>query len=318
MKYSQDGITYDEIYIKALDSMPIGSIISFAGENIPTGWLVCDGDVVSSTDYPDLFAEIGNKYGGTSPSFKLPDLRGRVPVGLDPTDQLEDFDILGNKGGSRTDNLSNAYAKVGRSSADYNVLQYKSKGGVSDTFDRKLTATGNVIGGSSNTITDATELGGSVSTLQPYLVVNFIIKAKSTTPTMASVVNATNDSTEDSYSCNYVNDRYEGTILYNTNNGTYGDVPLSDDVSNYRYLEIYYTGAHTYGSSSMKIDLSVDNRISLISFSSSSNSATAYFAGVIYSANGSTLSFISSKVFRTDSGTDTGNIICVHKVIGYK
>lgn len=204
MKYKYNGQWVD-VNIKALDSMPIGSIISFAGEDIPTGWLVCDGNAVASADYSDLYNVIGTKYGGNATNFNLPDFRGRVPVGLDPTDQLEEFDTLGNSGGSKTDNLSNAYAKVGRSSADYNVLQYKSKGGVSDTFDRKLTATGNVIGGSSNTITDATELGGSVSTLQPYLVVNFIIKAKNTTPTMASIVNTTNDSTEDAYSCDYVN-----------------------------------------------------------------------------------------------------------------
>ena len=238
MKYSEDGITYDEIYIKALDSMPIGSIISFAGENIPNGWLVCDGDVVSSTDYPDLFAEIGNKYGGTSPSFKLPDLRGRVPVGLDPTDQLEDFDILGNSGGSRTDDLSNAFANIGISS-DAHVYNKEVSGFYNSS--KSISGGYGTTGGAEKH--NATSLSGTTSTLQPYLVVNFIIKAKNTTPTMASVVNATNNSTEDAYSCNYINNNYFSyKVLWENNSPTAisSVTRIELNSSDYNYLEIYY------------------------------------------------------------------------------
>lgn len=46
MKYSQDGITYDEIYIKALDSMPVGTIVDYDGTsaNIPVGWETLGND----------------------------------------------------------------------------------------------------------------------------------------------------------------------------------------------------------------------------------------------------------------------------------
>lgn len=51
----------------------------------PRGWLWCAGQAVSRADYPALFAAIGTTYGagnGTT-TFNVPDLRGRLPIGLD-------------------------------------------------------------------------------------------------------------------------------------------------------------------------------------------------------------------------------------------
>ena len=92
---------------------------------------------------------------------------GRAIVGYDST-QTE-FDSIGETGGSKTDDLSNAYAKVGRSSNDYSNIAYKSKSGASGSFDRTTANVGGITGGTTP-ITDATELGGSVSRLQPYQV----------------------------------------------------------------------------------------------------------------------------------------------------
>lgn len=46
------------------------------------GWLLCDGRAVSRTDYADLFAVIGEKFGrgDGSTTFNLPDARGRTPI----------------------------------------------------------------------------------------------------------------------------------------------------------------------------------------------------------------------------------------------
>ncbi|MET0393648.1 MAG: tail fiber protein [Chitinophagaceae bacterium] len=60
----------------------VGEIRAFAGPFVPAGWLLCDGSLVSVTDYSDLFAMIGTTYGGNgNTQFALPDLSGgRIAV----------------------------------------------------------------------------------------------------------------------------------------------------------------------------------------------------------------------------------------------
>ena len=57
---------------------PTGTIIAFAADNPPTGYLACNGQEVSRTTYSALFSVIGTKYGAGdgSTTFKVPDLRG--------------------------------------------------------------------------------------------------------------------------------------------------------------------------------------------------------------------------------------------------
>jgi microcystin-dependent protein len=45
------------------------------------GWLLCDGRTLNVSDYNQLFQIVGYTYGGTvgGATFKLPDMRGRVP-----------------------------------------------------------------------------------------------------------------------------------------------------------------------------------------------------------------------------------------------
>src|SRR4051794_25758300 len=49
------------------------------------GWLLCDGSLLSRIDYAKLFDKIGLSFntgvGEAVTQFRLPDLRGRVPVG---------------------------------------------------------------------------------------------------------------------------------------------------------------------------------------------------------------------------------------------
>jgi microcystin-dependent protein len=50
---------------------------------VPDGWLICDGSELLKSEYPELAAALGNTWGTpSSPDyFKLPDLRGRAPIG---------------------------------------------------------------------------------------------------------------------------------------------------------------------------------------------------------------------------------------------
>lgn len=56
---------------------PVGAISMFAGSAAPSGWLMCNGQQVSFSQYP-LLAAVFGVTGGT---WNLPDLRQRVPLG---------------------------------------------------------------------------------------------------------------------------------------------------------------------------------------------------------------------------------------------
>ena len=63
-------------------------MMPFAGASAPNGYLLCDGAEVLISSYPELFAVLGNTYKGPEPyiglaTFRLPDLRGRFPLGKD-------------------------------------------------------------------------------------------------------------------------------------------------------------------------------------------------------------------------------------------
>lgn len=64
---------------------PAGEVAPFARNTPPTGWLVCDGAVVSRTTYARLFAAIGTTFGAGngSTTFGLPDLQGEFIRGWD-------------------------------------------------------------------------------------------------------------------------------------------------------------------------------------------------------------------------------------------
>ncbi|GGX36112.1 phage tail protein [Undibacterium squillarum] len=59
----------------------LGQIRIFAGDFAPSGWSLCDGSTLNISGNEALFALIGTTYGGNgSTNFKLPDLRGRLPL----------------------------------------------------------------------------------------------------------------------------------------------------------------------------------------------------------------------------------------------
>jgi len=71
---------------------PIGTVICFAGQSVPSGWVLCDGSELSKTEYPKLFSVIGNTYGtpANSGNFVLPDLQQRMPLGKSNSNSLGD------------------------------------------------------------------------------------------------------------------------------------------------------------------------------------------------------------------------------------
>ena len=76
---------------------PTGSVYTFAGATVPTGWLKCNGALLSRTTYAALFAVIGTTYGAGdgSTTFALPDLRGEFVRGFDDARGVDTGRALG-------------------------------------------------------------------------------------------------------------------------------------------------------------------------------------------------------------------------------
>ena len=78
--------------------MICGSIYAYAGNTIPSGFLLCDGSNVSRSVYSDLFSVIGVSFGSGDgiTTFGLPDISGKVAIGTSQQRQL------GTTGGSES------------------------------------------------------------------------------------------------------------------------------------------------------------------------------------------------------------------------
>ena len=82
-----------------------GVISQYAGSTAPDGYLLCQGQSVSTTTFATLFGVIGYTYGGSGSNFTIPNLQNRVPVGKGPD---AEFDVLGETGGAKTVALTTA------------------------------------------------------------------------------------------------------------------------------------------------------------------------------------------------------------------
>jgi len=107
-KIANGAVTADKLAAGAIpSSIPTGVISPYAGSSAPSGWLLCDGSTVSQTTYATLYALVTTVYntgGESAGTFRLPNLKGRVPVGRDSADVS--FDTLGEQGGAKTHQLT--------------------------------------------------------------------------------------------------------------------------------------------------------------------------------------------------------------------
>lgn len=165
--------------------IPAGTIVQFAASSAPAGWLLCDGTAISRTTYATLFSVISTQYGigNGSTTFNLPNFKGRVPVCLG-TDT--EFDSLGETGGSKTHTLTTA--QLPTHNHTYQDSYFAESGGGSGSAFGSGSATDNDNsfyyrkndGTSSSSPQDLTTGnkgdGESFNIIQPYIVVQFIIK----------------------------------------------------------------------------------------------------------------------------------------------
>lgn len=80
----------------------VAEIRMFAGNFAPTGWALCNGQILPISQNTALFSLLGTTYGGNGQTtFALPDLQGNVPIHAGQGSGLSLYD-LGQMSGSET------------------------------------------------------------------------------------------------------------------------------------------------------------------------------------------------------------------------
>ena len=127
-----------------------GTILMFAGNYAPRGWMFCEGQELPIQQYQAIFALIGTTYGGDGKrTFKLPDLRGRFPLQPNLSDPNMPRVTAGQTGGSVINQV-------------FNVPVQKA------TDPTKAETTTQVA-------TTVAPQGNAVNNMPPYVGINYII-----------------------------------------------------------------------------------------------------------------------------------------------
>jgi microcystin-dependent protein len=84
----------------------MGTVMAWAPNFAPRGWMFCQGQTLSIAQYSALFALLGTTYGGNGQStFALPNLASRVPLGAGAGPGLSPYS-LGQQSGTESVTLN--------------------------------------------------------------------------------------------------------------------------------------------------------------------------------------------------------------------
>lgn len=201
-----------EVFLNHVATIPAGTILPFAGTQVPTGYLLCDGAEVEIAKHPVLYRAIGNTYKSVSllrgmNTFGLPDLRGRFALGRDNmnnnisvpskdgsgttittidtyANRVTDVtaDTIGTGNGSETVSLNVANLPDHKHNMSSGATQYYAgsiPGSNPDPaavpgFGLPDTSTGSGLPNSGGVISSS-PLGSAFNVMNPYATINYII-----------------------------------------------------------------------------------------------------------------------------------------------
>ncbi|MFT9848535.1 phage tail protein [Aneurinibacillus sp. REN35] len=181
----------------------IGTILPWAISWAPRYWLPCDGRALNINEYQALYSLIGVTYGGNgTTTFNLPDLRGRVPVGMGQQPGSTNF-VIGSHGGTENTTLTTTQLPVHNHTFSGNVhvnigapantdapttntpaantslsVAKDSTGDVANIYNTNAPTMMTATMSSTATVSGATGAAGvgqPFSNIQPYQVINYII-----------------------------------------------------------------------------------------------------------------------------------------------
>ena len=182
--------------LSAVPVNPPGVLMPYAGTVIPLGWLLCDGQEIRISEYGSLYETIGFNFGArtsvTSGFFKVPDLRGRLPLGADNmggdpagTVTADYATGVGQVGGSEFEDIAvenlpeHKHDMRGDSGDQYYALRDVS-GTPNDNeaivYDApNASGNGQALPNSGGILTSAESLGVPLNIMNPTLTINYII-----------------------------------------------------------------------------------------------------------------------------------------------
>jgi microcystin-dependent protein len=186
--YEATRYDWDGQYLTSVEGVNTGVIVPWGSNSVPSGFLECNGASVSTSTYAALFAVIGYTYGGAGASFNLPDLTDRTVVNKSNTKSLAQT------GGANTVTpTGNVCASLGNTtlstaqipSHTHSALDgaaglgcATSGGGPRAAGGANTVATSSAGSGQAHghNLTSPSFSGSSLSVLQPYLTLIYIIK----------------------------------------------------------------------------------------------------------------------------------------------
>lgn len=185
------------VLVSTVPTIPVGMISPYGGDVAPLGWLICDGSLKDTIEFELLFTVIQYKFDpqltftGTD-KFRLPDLRGRVPLGNTVMGSNEAADLstvvntgqLGAVGGSKDTvieinnlpehqhtlagaNGTKFYASTNISNTGENTVDPQAPNMRGDLPSSSVAQTGGVLGLPAEQ--------SALSVINPYQAVNYII-----------------------------------------------------------------------------------------------------------------------------------------------
>ena len=168
----------------------VGEIRIFAGNFAPTGWALCNGQLLPISQNTALFSLLGTFYGGDGKTtFALPNLQGSAPLMVGQGNGLSDRS-LGETGGTNNVTLiasemtAHAHPVYGSSSPGTDVVPTNNDWGVASvTRGQKLYA--QTAGTSPAMSPEAFGMSGGSqphNNLPPYLTLTFIIALQGVFP----------------------------------------------------------------------------------------------------------------------------------------
>lgn len=306
-----------------IDSLPVGSIVLWPSNTAPAGWFICNGDAISRTKYEDLFSVVGISYGpgDNSTTFNLPDFRGRTPVGVnDGTGSVSETFSLASSGGEVTHTLTiNEMPSHSHGiSANAHISSQAHSSGEArwpwTDWQEANRATWNAGGGQAH------------NNMQPYLVVNYIIKAfysvKAISNRAEVINNLSSSSITDALSAAMGAQLYGETLF--TGDTTSSSISINKSISLFHRIKIYGYVVHNSEPNNKSLNFGQEFLVSgnndryCISGLSYAGSTYMYMFGCVLTISGTSVTRGTNvKIYSTQLDTDDNIVLHITEIRGF-